>query len=131
MSDYINELYVEGFLSELDVEFAKRVSDIYKIDDKTVKMLLALASRAATEGDVCVELDKLPKLKTEKAASYEWPEINTIKDMLNNSTLCSDGSEITPLVLDSNNRLYLYRYWNYQKRVVDNILERVRAKSLF
>ena len=38
--------------------------------------------------------------------------------------IAGEPDEFKPLVLDEKNRLYLYRYWEYEKKLADALLER-------
>ncbi len=89
----------------------------------------ALASRAVQHGHVCADLRRLhaePLLDHEENAveDVELPSTERWCDELAKSSLVGDGSRATPLVLDSE-RLYLFRYADYEKRLAKAIRSRL------
>lgn len=47
-----------------------------------------------------------------------------IRTMLHASAIVGRPGEYRPLVFDNDDRLYLYRYWDYERRVADALLQR-------
>lgn len=80
-------------------------------------------SRATTQGHVCIALDAL-------ARRYgEQPDI--VRDALLASGVVCDGTEaaadLLPLVIDSGQRIYLARYFDYERRLARALVERSQA----
>jgi exodeoxyribonuclease V alpha subunit len=123
-----------GIIGPAEVHGARILSDL--VDDGRPDVLLAaaLALRAPQHGHVCVELGTVAAttMVAEDAAvdadALEWPEPGTWRAMLADSPLVRVRSEGTPrredlepeqdrpLVLVGD-RLYLDRYWRYERRV--------------
>ncbi len=55
------------------------------------------------------------------------PAPQIIIEALRRSKVVGRPGEVHPLILDNSNRLYLYRYWQYEQRLAKAILERARA----
>lgn len=103
----------------IDLRFADTVTALVGSTDPTVWRTLALASRRTREGHVCVRLSALAGTGAEtEGADGTWPDIVTWRARLERSGLAGDGSRRTPLVIDAQDRLYLYRYWDHEQAVV-------------
>ncbi len=121
-----------GALSALDLRFAETVTRLVHhrgADDGSdaaarhhVRLAAALASRAVQRGHVCAHLERLasePLLDADGLPVATAIELALLAGLasLRDSPLVSDGSRPTPLVLDASARLYLYRYFDYERRL--------------
>ncbi len=113
-----------GVLDALDVHFARAVCRLGGADDPCLLLAAAFASRAPRLGHVCAELGDLPatvRLEGEAAtAPLPWPDPDAWRAAVAQSPLVGDER---PLVLDGD-RLYLARYWQYQRRLVQTLRAR-------
>jgi exodeoxyribonuclease V alpha subunit len=107
---------------------------IVRLDGKpSPELYLAafLVIDATTNGHICLNLksqenqvfpvggeDPLPA-----PAAEAW------RDILRDSTVVGAPGEFKPLILDETNRLYTYRYWNYERAVADRLTEMAGRKS--
>jgi len=121
MSDRIeNKLF-----SALDLHFARFISRFGGADTESLYPAAALVSRATGNGDVCLDLqawagkpvDGLP-------GAAACPPADRWASALGTCPAVGRPGERRPLVLDEGNRLYLYRYWEYENRLAARILER-------
>ncbi|MCA9629113.1 MAG: exodeoxyribonuclease V subunit alpha [Myxococcales bacterium] len=131
----ITELHVAGVLGALDVEFARVLARIQHGDDD-VLLAGALTSRAVQRGHVCLDLRGLDQRvlldQEEQPVEVELPALKSWLTRLNQSALvaCPKGglrpspAEHRPLVLDPQGRVYLWRYYDYQTRLAENLLQR-------
>lgn len=117
-------------LSPLDYRFALALARIAPEPPADAVVLgAAAASAALTRGDICLELARAPELlaPTEEDAplglTTPWPEPTAWREALERSPLVTDGTTRAPLVLESG-RLYLHRYWDYQRRLARSLFER-------
>ena len=80
-------------------------------------------SRATTQGHVCIALDALAQRYGETAA--------TVYAALLASGVVCDGREaaadLLPLVIDSSRRIYLARYFDYERRLARALVERAQV----
>ncbi len=129
-------LYREGHLSDIDLRFAGLVQRLS--GDRTgpgVFCASALASNMTTDAKhVCLDLDAvagrhLRELFAVEAATPEFrlPERGAWLQELRRSPCVGAPGEYRPLILDSRNRLYLYRYWDYEQRLAQAINALIRA----
>lgn len=132
----IDTLFAENVLSELDIHFARTSGRLAGENDMQVLFGAALASRSVGEGHICLDLSELagkPVYNREggRVKDLHWPDLDAWLAALMQSGLVSDPemSEARPLVLDGN-RLYLSRYWAYQKRLATELISRIGKKPL-
>lgn len=140
----LDELREAGFFSPLEVHLARRLlamageAGSAPAEDVELRLLgVALAGRGPLHGQVCVSLREPPDLSAliddEAAAAgrprWRWPDPDAWAASLGRSALVGDGTAATPtpLVLDGERQLYLYRYWQYQERLASAIRRRAGA----
>ncbi len=84
-----------------------------------LQVAAACVSEATVQGSVCVPLSAL-------AGDLEGKSAAAVREALLASRLVGtpDSSEVLPLVLDAGDRLYLRRYFDYEKRLAANLLKR-------
>jgi len=131
MTRSLEPLCKAGVLSELDYQFSAGVAQLAGETNADVLMGLALASRQTAAGHVCVDLGAFAGTKATTEAGevvdpgFTWPELEPWTKSLENSQLVSHGEARTPLVLDRNRRLYLYRYWEHERRIAELFNQRL------
>jgi exodeoxyribonuclease V alpha subunit len=108
---------------DVDLHFARLMTRLAGGAHPALAAAAALASRATGNGDVCVRLadyagHTLPKLDLTAPALEDWTRL------LRDSGMVGSPGEFQPLVLDEAGRLYLYRYWDYEKRLAEELLAR-------
>lgn len=117
----------QGEIRELDVQIGRlmyRLADQHHFD---VQLAATLASAAIAHGNVCQPLDDLPPYWRQPNGS-PIPPLKTWRANLLASGVVGRPGEITPLILDTKNRLYLYRYFLYEAQIADKLL--LRANRL-
>ena len=128
--DYLTNLYNKGLLTELDIHFAGFITDLCGNDDLDVFLGAALTSHVTGNGDVCLDLASMAgKVLVEKQngnGPIVCPQLSVWRDKLLAVPAVGRPGEFRPLVLDQKHRLYLYRYWDYEKRLSDSIKIRVQ-----
>ncbi|MCJ7617856.1 MAG: exodeoxyribonuclease V subunit alpha, partial [Desulfobacterales bacterium] len=90
----------------------------------------ALASNVTGKGDVCLDLVSFAgKTLLEKDDGMDaviCPELSVWKENLISTKIVGRPEDLCPLILDERNRLYLYRYWEYEKKLSDSIKKRTK-----
>ena len=120
-----------GFLTKMDLFFARFIGDISETGNPDLLLAAALASGAAGKKHVCLSLDSLAgksffdKQTGKRLATC--PDLSPWRRTLFQSRAVGTPGERRPLILDRENRLYLFRYWNYEKIISDSIWRRIRA----
>lgn len=127
-----------GVLADADADVATRLADLAGETDERVTLAAALAVRAPRVGHVCVELARVrdhvvveadPHADADAVPALPWPDVGEWQAAVAASPLVGDGTppadpaEAKPLVWHDG-RLYLDRYWRYERRLADALLNR-------
>jgi len=111
-------------------------------DDDSLLLAAALAGNALiNEKHICLDLgfcagksilEIFPEMPFSSRSEFEdarCPALEDWLDSLNASSAVGKPGDYVPLILDSKQRLYLYRYWNYEHELAGNILKRARREK--
>ena len=127
--DSINTLYKTGYLSDIDLHFAKFITGFEKNEAPDLYLAAALVSRSTGNGDGCLDLDAVTRNSIHFGLNGENelkpPGLSKWTETLTKSRAVGKPGDIRPLILDKKNRLYLYRYWDYEQQLSTNICERI------
>ena len=130
--DHIIYLYNKGKLTLLDVHFARFIARLGKNDNPCILLAAALLSNVTGNGDICLDLASVagkPMLVASNPTSMStYPHIFEWLKKLRKHPAVGQPGEFCPLILDGKNRLYLYRYWAYEKNLSDAILTRLEKE---
>ena len=122
-----------GLFSPIDIYFARFIVRFSDGWDSDIFLAAALVSRATANGDICLNLnsasDTLSFDSQESLDKLICPPLLTWIEKLFSSPAVGKPGDRCPLILDDQNRLYLYRYWEYEKKLVDSIRARVMGKA--
>lgn len=128
--DNITNLIETGYLSEIDVHFGKFITGLDKKGHPDVFIAAALVSRATGEGDGYLDLDSITRkpilLDINGEDRFKSPKLSEWLNDLSQSRAVGRPGEFRPLILDDKNRLYLYRYWDYENRLSSAIKSRIK-----
>ncbi|HEA68282.1 MAG TPA: exodeoxyribonuclease V subunit alpha [Desulfobacterales bacterium] len=118
----------KDFFSQIDIHFAKFVERLSGNENPEIFLAAALVSRVTGNGDTCLDLatvteDRLPA-PPYKREQMILPPLDIWRDKLAKSPVVGKPGDYRPLILDKEDRLYLYRYWIYEKRLSDSIKNR-------
>ncbi len=112
-------LYQYGIISEIDFHFARLMTRLAKTSNAAAGLAAALVSRATGGGAVCLDLQTQGGRPVSMDAAGETavvcPDPAAWRRMLLDSGIVGGPGEFRPLVLDADNRLYLFRYWEYEQ----------------
>jgi exodeoxyribonuclease V alpha subunit len=116
----IDNLYEYKFLSELDYRFARFLGRLDGTSDVRLILAASLVSHERGEGHICIDLAELAGtvVEIQGSESLVCPPLETWLKALAISPVVGSPGDYRPLVLDGS-RLYLYRYWDYEKRLAD------------
>ncbi|MCX6180234.1 MAG: exodeoxyribonuclease V subunit alpha [Chlorobiales bacterium] len=94
------------------------------------RLLVSLVSNSIGNGNICINLVDI----ADQTASFDGkevalPEVDALKNILNNIPIVGFPGQHRPLVLDTSGRLYLYRYWHYEQELARRILQKASAPS--
>jgi exodeoxyribonuclease V alpha subunit len=111
----------ETDLADIDRHFARFIAQ-FGGDRNLVEPVAALLSRAVRGGHICLELKEL----NQPGRSLELSEPEEVTAKLKQSRAFGGPEADTPIVIDSFQRLYLRRYWDYQRSLADAILRKAK-----
>ncbi len=124
----LENLYARGLFSDLDYFLARFLTELFNESHPIVQASCALVSRALREGHVCLDLNKAAQKEAlgpdGSQDFFQYPKKTEWVKALNRSAMVSPDTG-TPLVLDEGLRLYLARYYDFQRRLVENLGERL------
>lgn len=116
----------EGVLSYIDLHFAGLMERLDK-KDEVLFLTAALASSQARYGNICLDLDDVAGkslFMEDLNSKVNYPEKKVWLDALKNSSVIGGAGDYQPMVLEDDKRIYLYRYWEYQKKLADFVTKR-------
>jgi exodeoxyribonuclease V alpha subunit len=121
----LGELRAHGLIELLDVELAEALCSMARSEDADVKLAVALTSRNVRRGHTCFRLATPPRdlWPREPDLDRTLPRPDEWEERLRATSLTKSG----PLVLASEGRLYLRRYWQLEQDVARNLAERAEA----
>lgn len=119
----IKQWATQGLIRSVDYQLAQLMAG-KSPDAPELWLLSALVSYELSTGNVCLPLSKLqspsdywPEEIAEHLALVDWSQIEMDQLVL------GAGDNVTPLVMDKE-RFYLYRYWQYECQVAQELLQR-------
>lgn len=124
----IRLLYERGVISELDFQFGDFMMRLSGVDSPELMLAASLVSRYRSEGHVCLDISTLAGGAVPFGGQDlpACPELIPWMDALKRSKVVGAPGDYRPLILDGS-RLYLYRYWEYEKDLVESLRERARG----
>lgn len=128
----LEALFQQGVLNRIDRSFAAMIQRISGEPDPLVVLAAGLLSRAAAEGDVCLDLAALVNdgIRTDdpdRRVMLKVP-LDKWRQLLADAPVVGGENEKNPIILVGN-LLYLQRYWNYENIVSQEIIERCRLNG--
>ncbi len=128
----LETLYENGFFSDLDYYSAKTIADVFNEKDGIVLASCALVSKQLAEGHICIDIVQASgssqPVSEKLHQTVRFPDENVWLTALKNTPVVSATVD-SPMVLDSENRLYFSRYFDFQSRLANNIAQRVSLKK--
>jgi exodeoxyribonuclease V alpha subunit len=112
-----------GALRAVDLQLARRLEALAGGDAPELLLAAALVSHRVGEGDVCLDLAggaELPLFRTQGLAGVPRPP--SAPDWvraLRGCAVVGRPGESAPLILDDHDRLYLGRYWHFERTLAD------------
>lgn len=97
---------------EIDGIFADFLCRLAGCGQETLRPLALELSRGTGEGHICLHLDE--ELPVEEMAASAA--------LLRESGVVGAPGDFAPLILDNENRLYLYRFWAYERELANTLL---------
>jgi exodeoxyribonuclease V alpha subunit len=128
LQNLISTLNTAGIFSRIDIHFARFILDFSNDQDPDIFLAAALVSRATANGDICLDLDSMSEtVLIEKQAGQDpifYPRVEKWRPKLEAHPTVGKPGQRCPLIIDDHNRLYLYRYWEYENKLSLSIRDR-------
>ena len=120
----------QGHIRNFDYYFAQHITEMDGRGNEEISLLAALTSLSLSEGHVCLDLESVAgrpwKASEGLRTGLQVPSLDVLQRALRDSAVVVGPGEQAPLILDGLNRLYLGRYWWYEKNVADSLHERAK-----
>ncbi|MBN2041827.1 MAG: exodeoxyribonuclease V subunit alpha [Spirochaetes bacterium] len=122
-----------GTFSQLDRQFADFLCELSQNNDPEFILGSRLVSRFTSDGHICLDIPSISgrnifEILEESPDSDEenllYNEDDWIRKITKNPAVGKPG-EFKPLILDESGRLYLYKYWQYEQKLAENIKKRL------
>lgn len=113
-------------ISDLDLHFARLMARADEQGGVSLAASMALLSASSERGRTSVTVEEIVSL------ARAWLSQSACRDIpvvLDRSPICGDGDPPTPVVIDGG-LVYLYRYWDYERRLVAALLLRNRPADV-
>jgi exodeoxyribonuclease V alpha subunit len=121
-------LNVAGIFSEIDIHFARFIAQFSTDGESSIFLAAALTSRATGNGDICLDLNAAAETgmpeQPDGPDALKCPPLAEWRRTLISSPVVGKPGDRRPLILDADNRLYLYRYWEYENLLSNIIRQR-------
>jgi exodeoxyribonuclease V alpha subunit len=127
-----DQLYRIGVLNRIDRSFAAMLHRMEGNGDPWVALAAGLVSRAAADGNVCLDLASIVDDGIQPPDGGRSIPVDISlegwRQRLLDSPAVGTTHDKKPLILDGN-LLYLQRYWNYENIVAQWIIERCQSHA--
>jgi exodeoxyribonuclease V alpha subunit len=129
MMKHLQQACRVGQLPDIALHFAGLLHRLDPNADESVLLAGALAGERVISGEVCIDLARLASstvFDSDDAPGASTPDLDAWQQALKNSPLVSDGTATAPLVVTPEGRLYLYRYFELERRLAELITQRTQ-----
>jgi exodeoxyribonuclease V alpha subunit len=114
-----------NYFSSMDIHFGHFIASLTHGNKEDFFLAAALVSRCVRDGHICLDLNDLAGkiiFKSEDGKNIiECPQLQTWLASLKSTSCLGVPGDFKPLILDEKSRLYLQRYWQYEKDVAEYI----------
>ncbi len=126
----------------MSIEFQERAIDRHFADflcrhcnqlteeaGKIFRLVASLVSNTLATGNICLNLhDIAGRTINLHGNEFTLPNFAELYELLKSAdVVTAPGQHLRPLVLDSEGRLYLYRYWRYEHDLAQRLLQKASA----
>lgn len=120
LNDRINSLSGRGIMTELNSRFGRFMMELSGGDIPELFLAAALVSYYQGEGNICCDLASLAGKPLPDDGQGDWvcPNLKEWLEILKGVPVVGKPGDYRPLILDGS-RLYLYRYWNYERKLAE------------
>ncbi len=134
MASRLRESMNEGRITALSYFFARFIAEEFRLDEDSLAVYsAALVSERNQQGDTCIDLRSFagkPIFGADSgttAGSLKAPGYEEWRSSLQSQSWIGSPGESAALILEAP-RLYLGRFWHYEDRIRESIIERLRSE---
>jgi len=136
-----NSLKDSGYFSPLHLYFSQFITQLAQTDNDFLFLAAALVSLWTERGHICLDLSTIANkplahiIQTDDVVYHSenniiCPPLSIWIKQLLASPVIGEPGERKPFVLDQKYRLYLYRYWEYEHKLIYYIRKHIKKKFL-
>jgi exodeoxyribonuclease V alpha subunit len=112
-------------LSAIDRHFAAFILGESGGASAILRLAVSLVSNVSGDGNICLNLADIAGRDIRiDGEEVSVPALGELQDALQGAPVVGAPGDFRPLVLDGEGRLYLYRYWKYERDLACVILEK-------
>lgn len=137
MTTKTDDLLALNCFTEIDKHFARFMGEISNDNNFEIILASLIVSALTGKGHICADLPAIAGMDLYDVLDEEIdvdckisiPSAEAWIDKLRECAVVGQPNESRPLVLDDKGRLYLYRYWEYEHLLAENIKARIIEES--
>jgi len=126
---------ISAILSHINYHFAQFICRIARNHSQELAIAAALVSYWTERGHICIDLNELSQMPVHDCLEIPhhekdpvvFPSVEYWIQKLLESGVVGKPGEKVPLILDSRNRLYLYRYHQYETNLLTQLIDRSQS----
>jgi exodeoxyribonuclease V alpha subunit len=125
-----------GLITDLDLHFSGFIARLAGTESPPAVLAVVLgaclASQWTSNGHVCVSLPEVAGRRLFELPDAEplfAPRLDDWVAALRASPMVGKPGEYRPLILDEHGHLYLFRYWDYERRLAQDLLRRAALSA--
>ncbi|MCX5832159.1 MAG: exodeoxyribonuclease V subunit alpha [Deltaproteobacteria bacterium] len=112
-------------LNSIDRHFADFILKESGGASSALKIAVSLLSNSVGNGNICLNLADIAGRDIRiDGEEFSVPEFKNLHNALLETPVVGSPGDFRPLVLDTDGRLYLYRYWKYERDLAQVILQK-------
>jgi exodeoxyribonuclease V alpha subunit len=117
--------FFNNYFSSVDIYFSRFIASFTQQNKEDLSLAAALVSRYVRDGHICLDLNDIAGkiiFKSEDGKNIiECPQLKVWLASLKSASCVGEPGNFKPLILDEKGRLYLQRYWQYEKDVAEYV----------
>jgi exodeoxyribonuclease V alpha subunit len=117
-------------LTPIDIHFGRALCRIAEKRESWLYSAAVCASSAIQKGHICIDLQSIveinPPAQETSSRATPFPRPEELSELLKGTSVVGGPGDFLPLILDGD-RLYLQRYWHYERLLAESIRDRAEA----
>jgi len=131
--EQLSKTRAKGQLQDIDLELCRFLQEGEAKVADSVLLAACLVSYLYRKGDVCLALQQYAGQllfgEGDRDPAIPAPELDQWKSELSQSSVVGTPGSFKPLILDDQDRLYLHKFWHYEKDLADQLIRRAKTRE--